>query len=101
MSDNPSDDTPTVDPLPPLGDMDPAAFRRAGHQLVDWISRYLENSEQYPVLSRARPGQSRDALPTTALSTDPVSGELHRRHHVGPDGYYRGHRVIPEKEISE
>ena len=71
MSDNPSDDTPTVDPLPPLGDMDPAEFRRAGHQLVDWISRYLENSEQYPVLSRARPGQSRDALPTTA----PIVGE--------------------------
>ena len=71
MSDNPSDDTPTVDPLPPLGDMDPAAFRRAGHQLVDWISHYLENSEQYPVLSRARPGQYRDALPTTA----PIVGE--------------------------
>jgi len=45
--------------------------------------------------------RSHDSLPTTALSTDPVSGELHRRHHVGPDGYYRGHRVIPEKEISE
>jgi len=45
--------------------------------------------------------RSHDGLPTTALSTDPVSGELHRRHHVGPDGYYRGRRVIPEKEIFE
>ncbi|HIG15515.1 MAG TPA: 50S ribosomal protein L32 [Gammaproteobacteria bacterium] len=45
--------------------------------------------------------RSHDALPTTALSTDPVSGELHRRHHVGSDGYYRGHRVVPEKETSE
>ena len=51
--------------------MDPAEFRRAGHQLVDWISRYLENPEQYPVLSRVRPGDCRDALPTAA----PASGE--------------------------
>ena len=60
-----------MDTAQPLGDMDPAAFRRAGHQLVDWISRYLEDSEQYPVLSRARPGQCRDALPQNA----PVTGE--------------------------
>jgi len=64
-------DNPILDTEPTLGDMDPAEFRRAGHQLVDWISRYLENPEQYPVLSRVQPGDCRDALPTTA----PVSGE--------------------------
>lgn len=29
-----------------------------------------------------------------ALSTDPTSGETHRRHHVTADGYYRGKKVI-------
>ena len=57
------------DPAPALGDMDPAAFRRAGHQLVEWIGTYLEDSERYPVLSRARPGELRDALPPTAPET--------------------------------
>ena len=71
MSNDTRDNTPIMDTAQPLGDMDPAAFRRAGHQLVDWISRYLEDSEQYPVLSRARPGQCRDALPQNA----PVTGE--------------------------
>jgi len=49
--------------------MDPAAFRRAGYQLVDWIGAYLEDTEQYPVLSRARPGDVRDALPASAPET--------------------------------
>jgi aromatic-L-amino-acid decarboxylase len=56
---------------PPLGDMDGAAFRQAGHQLVDWIAQYLEDAEHYPVLSRVRPGDIRDALPSSA----PDAGE--------------------------
>ena len=35
---------------------------------------------------------------TTALSEDPTTGETHRRPHVSPDGYYRGKRVVAEKE---
>ena len=45
------------------GDLDPGAFRAEAHRLVDWISRYLEGAERYPVLSRVRPGEIRDALP--------------------------------------
>jgi len=35
------------------------------------------------------------------LSIDPTSGETHRRHHVSPDGYYRGKRVIESPETEE
>jgi large subunit ribosomal protein L32 len=28
------------------------------------------------------------------LSTDIETGETHRRHHMTPDGYYRGRQVI-------
>ena len=45
--------------------------------------------------------RSHDRLRTAALSADPVSGELHRRHHVAADGYYRVRRVIPDKDIVE
>ena len=31
-------------------------FRRAGHQLIDWIAEYLENVEQYPVQSPSASG---------------------------------------------
>jgi large subunit ribosomal protein L32 len=42
--------------------------------------------------------RSHDALNNPTLSTDPVSGELHRRHHVTADGYYRGKKVIQDRE---
>ncbi len=45
--------------------------------------------------------RSHDSLSKPTLSTDPVSGELHRRHQVTADGYYRGRKVINEKEELE
>ena len=36
-------------------------------------------------------------LQTVQLSTDPTSGEVHLRHHVTKDGYYRGKKVIETK----
>ncbi|MFB3854645.1 MAG: aspartate aminotransferase family protein [Vicinamibacterales bacterium] len=54
-----------------LGDMDGEAFRRHGHQLVEWIAAYLERVEQYPVLSKVGPGDVRRSLPPEA----PVQGE--------------------------
>lgn len=36
-----------------------------------------------------------------ALSTDPTSGETHRRHHVTADGYYRGKKVIDKGAAAE
>lgn len=50
-------------------------------------------------VSPARRGQRRshDALTAKQLSTDPTSGEMHLRHHVTADGYYRGKQVIQPK----
>ncbi len=45
--------------------------------------------------------RAHDALKGPTLSIDPVAGELHRRHHVTPDGYYRGRRVVAEQEEEE
>lgn len=46
--------------------------------------------------TRSKRGMRRahDALSGATLSTDPTSGETHRRHHIGPDGYYRGREVV-------
>ena len=43
--------------------MSPDEFRRAGRLVVDWIARYMEEVERYPVLSPARPGEVRAGLP--------------------------------------
>ncbi|CAL1239620.1 50S ribosomal protein L32 [Candidatus Methylocalor cossyra] len=42
--------------------------------------------------------RSHDALKPEALSIEPTSGETHLRHHVSPDGYYRGRKVITKKD---
>ncbi len=51
--------------LTPLGDMTPEAFRRYGHQVVDWIANYLSDVGQYPVLAPVAPGEVRRQLPAT------------------------------------
>ena len=38
-------------------------FEKALHQMSEWIAEYWRNSEQYPVLSRVKPGEIRAALP--------------------------------------
>lgn len=45
--------------------------------------------------------RSHDALSHPCLSTDPVTGEVHRRHHVAPDGFYRGEEVVSQKAVTE
>lgn len=53
--------------------------------------------------TRSKRGMRRahDALKAPTLSTDPVTGETHRRHHVGPDGYYRGRKVVSSTQSEE
>jgi aromatic-L-amino-acid decarboxylase len=38
-------------------------FRQHGKEVVDWIADYYQHIESLPVLSRARPGEIRQALP--------------------------------------
>ncbi|MEH6627684.1 MAG: 50S ribosomal protein L32 [Motiliproteus sp.] len=47
-------------------------------------------------VTRSRRGQRRshDALTGATLSQDATTGEVHRRHHMTADGFYRGRQVI-------
>ncbi len=51
------------------GDMDPEAFRRYGYEIVDWISSYLTNVRDYPVLAQSAPGTIRRSLPAQPPQT--------------------------------
>lgn len=50
--------------------------------------------------TRSKRGMRRahDALSGKTLSTDSTSGEIHLRHHVTPDGFYRGKKVVENAE---
>ena len=54
-------------------------------------------------VTRSRRGQRRshDSLKNPTLSVDSASGETHLRHHMTPNGFYRGRQVIAPKEVYE
>lgn len=56
---------------PPLGDMTAVDFRRYGHEIVNWISDYLEHSADYPVLAPVKPGDFQREIP----AVPPAAGE--------------------------
>ena len=54
-------------------------------------------------VTRSRRGmrRSHDGLTKPTLSVDATTGETHRRHHVSPDGYYKGRQVIDKSVTIE
>jgi len=42
--------------------------------------------------------RAHDALGRPTLAVDPKTGEQHRRHHVTPEGFYRGRQVVETRE---
>ena len=48
--------------------------------------------------SRRNMRRAHDGLKAPTLSIEPTTGETHRRHHVSPDGYYRGRQIIASKD---
>ncbi|MDZ7748569.1 MAG: 50S ribosomal protein L32 [Halofilum sp. (in: g-proteobacteria)] len=51
--------------------------------------------------SRRGMRRSHDALRGPTLATDATTGEQHRRHHVSPEGFYRGRRVVETRDEAD
>ncbi|NQY04589.1 MAG: 50S ribosomal protein L32 [Xanthomonadales bacterium] len=58
----------------------------------------VQKSRKTP--SRRGMRRAHDALKAPTLSTEPTTGETHLRHHVSPEGYYRGRKVIDTPVMS-
>lgn len=62
----------------------------------------VQKSRKTP--SRRGMRRSHDRLKNPALSEEMTTGEIHRRHHVSAEGFYRGRQVIevaPEVDDEE
>lgn len=55
--------------------------------------------------SRSRRGMRRahQSLSGPTLTTDAMTGEVHRRHHLSADGVYRGRQIVKprQEEVAE
>jgi large subunit ribosomal protein L32 len=49
--------------------------------------------------SRRNMRRAHHALSASALSVDIGTGEIHRRHQVSPNGFYKGRQVIKRKAV--
>ena len=55
--------------------MNPEEFRRAGHQLINWIADYRARVEEFPVRSKLEPGAVRAGLPASPpVGPEPFEG---------------------------
>jgi large subunit ribosomal protein L32 len=64
---------------------------------------FQENLHMAVQKSRKTPSKrgmrrAHDALPKPTLSIEPTTGEVHRRHNISPDGYYKGRQVVQSAE---
>ena len=41
--------------------------------------------------------RAHDFISAPATAVEPTSGEVHLRHHVSPNGFYRGKKVVKTK----
>lgn len=56
------------------------------------LSMAVQKSRKTP--SKRDMRRSHDALSNPTLSVEFTTGEVHRRHHISPDGFYRGRKVV-------
>ena len=48
--------------------------------------------------SRRNMRRAHDAHTNPALAVEPTTGENHLRHHISPNGFYRGKKVVKTTE---
>lgn len=51
--------------------------------------------------SRRDMRRSHDALTASTLSVEKTTGEVHLRHHVSPNGFYKGKKVVAVAQDDE
>ncbi len=42
--------------------------------------------------------RAHDALTTPGIAIEPTTGEIHLRHHISPNGVYRGKKITKGKD---
>jgi len=48
--------------------------------------------------SRRTMRRAHDSLSSPAMAVEPSTGETHLRHHISPNGFYRGKKVIQKND---
>ena len=63
--------------------MTPEEFRRAGHELIDWIADYRQRVESLPVRAQVAPGDVRELMPDSPPVVVPGVTQVQHPMHFG------------------
>jgi len=63
--------------------------------LITGVTMAVQQNKKSP--SKRGMHRSHDALTAPATAIEPTTGELHLRHHISPNGIYRGRKVLKTK----
>ena len=72
----------------------PKGYRPSHGNLQDWLGVFIQCAGNRVLQLSALNGQ----IIVQPLTVDTRTGEVHLRHHVSPNGYYRGKKVVKTKE---
>ena len=70
-----------------------AAF--SNHQLNEGAIMAVQQNKKSP--SKRGMHRSHNALNVPGIAVEPTTGETHLRHHISPNGFYRGRKVLKTK----
>jgi large subunit ribosomal protein L32 len=78
-------------------------FRQSNHQsdvlkfqiLVLGVIMAVQQNKKSP--SKRGMHRAHDFLVAPPIAVEPTTGETHRRHHISPNGFYRGRKVLKTK----
>ena len=45
--------------------------------------------------------RAHDFLSGPAIAVEPTTGEIHRRHHISPSGFYKSKRVVQPEAVKD
>jgi large subunit ribosomal protein L32 len=75
-------------------------------RIADWRNPPTPNRFQEPTMavqqnkkspSKRGMHRSHNALTVPGIAVEPTTGETHLRHHISPNGFYRGRQVLKNK----
>jgi large subunit ribosomal protein L32 len=69
-------------------------LHRAAHFLQGAIMAVQQNKKSP---SKRGMHRSHNALTVPGIAVEPTTGETHLRHHISPNGFYRGRKVVKTK----
>ena len=79
--------------------IDALAIAAAADAVDSDESQFETGAEAELILVPGGMRRGHDKLKGKTLSVEPTTGEKHLRHHVSPDGFYRGKQVIATEAL--